>query len=102
MMKFICVEKELNIPKSKIPGDVMEAEALKVYDLYVSGVLREIYFKEENNIAVLILECKDRSEAESLIASLPIVEKGYIGFDIIGLRPYPGFSRLFDNKYKAN
>ncbi len=101
-MKFICIEKELNVPKSKIPQDIMEAEALKVYDLYVSGVLREIYFKEENNIGVLILECADRKEAEAVIAQLPIVEKGYIAFDIIGLRPYPGFSRLFDNKYKAN
>lgn len=101
-MKFLCIEKELNIPKSKIPPDVMEAEALKVYDLYVTGVLREIYFKEENNIGILILECKDKKEAEAVIAELPIVRKGYIGFDIIGLRPYPGFNRLFDNKYKSN
>ncbi len=36
-----------------------------------------------------------RAISERAIARLPYVEHGLIEFDLIGLRPYPGLSRLF-------
>jgi hypothetical protein len=42
-----------------------------------------------------MLECADLHEARSHLDTLPFVREGLIGFELIGLRPYPGFARLF-------
>jgi muconolactone delta-isomerase len=72
-----------------------KAEATKVWELYQSGKIREIYFRQDTNCAVLVLECRNLEEAEQVLASLPFTQQGLITFDIIPLKPYPGFSRLF-------
>ena len=46
---------------------------------------------------MLILECNDKREAESALASLPLVKKGLIAFEVISLIPYDGFARLFND-----
>jgi hypothetical protein len=44
---------------------------------------------------VLVLECRNEVEAREALESLPLVNAGLIAFDLIPLRAYPGFSRLF-------
>jgi hypothetical protein len=44
---------------------------------------------------VLVLECKDVDEAGRFLAELPLVAAGLIEFELIPLRAYPGFARLF-------
>ncbi|NPV71042.1 MAG: hypothetical protein HPY55_10415 [Firmicutes bacterium] len=44
---------------------------------------------------MLILECTGPAEAPEILATLPLVQQGLIEFDVIPLKPYPGFSRLF-------
>jgi hypothetical protein len=46
-------------------------------------------------MAVLALECADLDEAGRAVATLPLVEAGLIEFELIPLRAYPGFARLF-------
>jgi hypothetical protein len=58
-------------------------------------VVRELYFRADNPAAELVLECVDLDEAGGALASLPLVEAGPIQFDVIPLRAYPGFARLF-------
>lgn len=70
-------------------------EAARLWDLVQDGVVRETYFSVERSAAVLVLECRDSAEAEAALATLPFVRAGLIRFEIIGLRPYPGFARLF-------
>jgi len=70
-------------------------EAQEVWGLVQAAVIREAYFRADRNSAVLILECADVSEAEQKLGQLPLVAAGLIGFDLIPLVPYSGFSRLF-------
>jgi hypothetical protein len=42
------------------------------------------------------LECRDATEANDILDSLPLVKAGLIAFDLIPLVPYPGFARLFE------
>lgn len=94
-MKILALEKELKpVNWQKESGTLIE-EARSVYDLMLSGTLREIYFSENRN-AVLILECDDKTVARQLVNKLPLVRKGLIDFDIIELHPYTGFSRLMN------
>jgi hypothetical protein len=57
--------------------------------------LREVCFRGDRDEAVLILECVDVKEAESLLATLPLVQEGLIAFEGVSLAPYSGFERLF-------
>jgi len=57
-------------------------------------MIREIYF-DENHCAVIILECTNKAKAKSILDELPLVKSGNIEFRITELKPYTGFSRLF-------
>jgi hypothetical protein len=94
-MKILAIEKEVEGIDSKLFSLYARNEALKVYEYYQKGVIREIYFRKDKSEAILILECNDEIEAENFINTLPFVENGLIDFEIIPLQPYPGFERLF-------
>jgi hypothetical protein len=49
-------------------------------------------------VAVLVLECASTDEASKILAQLPFVREGLIAFDLIPLKAYPGFARLFNEK----
>lgn len=94
-MKILAIEHETPgvEPGSFAPHLAEEARA--VWDLYQSGILREPYFRADSDCAVLVLECENLAEAESILGKLPLVQAGLIHFQCIPLRAYPGFSRLF-------
>lgn len=94
-MKILAIEKELPGTKADDFKPHLKAEAYKAWDLYQSGIIREMYFRQDQAIAVLILECTGVEEAQEVLNTLPLVKERLITFDIIPLIPYPGFSRLF-------
>ena len=47
---------------------------------------------------VLILECGGTAHAEEILSSLPLVREKLITFELIPLKAYPGFARLFAEK----
>ncbi len=61
-----------------------------------------MYFRDDKPEAVLILEAKDLSEAKMKLAQLPLVKNGLITFELIPLKPYHGFERLFENDVKKS
>lgn len=73
----------------------MKAEALRAWELYQSGVFREMYFTKDHPIAVIMMECASVEEAKKALDTLPLVKAGLISFELTPLAPYPGFSRLF-------
>jgi len=94
-MKILAMEIET---ENVVPGQFAphsKAEAKRVWELYQSGIIRELYFRGDHSEAVLVLECADADEAREILGSLPLVEAGLIRFDVIPLIPYPGFARLF-------
>ena len=76
-------------------AEVRPAEARRAWELYQQDVLREIYFRADRPNGVLVLEVPDLAAAREVIDSLPLVAAGLIDFDLIPLKPYPGFARLF-------
>jgi muconolactone delta-isomerase len=99
-LKILAIEKEIadissDEARARAYEPHLKAEAFRVWDLYKSGVFREIYFDQHKHTAVIIMECEDVEEAEDHLKTLPLVKEGLIDFDIIALEPYSGFSRLF-------
>lgn len=93
-MKILAIEKENVGLTSNDFKPFLEAEARHVWELNQKGIIREIYFTDEHN-AILILECENLQEAETLVEDFPLVKNGLITFDLMALNPYTGFSRLF-------
>jgi hypothetical protein len=94
-MKFFAIEKEIDGVTDEQCAPYLRSEAEHAWALYQSEIIRELYFRADKPEAVLVLECRDIEEAESVINSLPLVRNGLIAFDLIPLAPYPGFARLF-------
>jgi len=94
-MKLIALENEAPGATAVQFQQHSRAEALRIWELYQSGIVREVYFRADRPEAVLVLECADVAEAESVLQTLPLVAAGLIAFEIIPLAPYPGFARLF-------
>lgn len=97
-MKILALEKENpgTLPEQFTPH--LKAEAARAWELYKSGHLREIYFRQDRKEAVLVLECMDVEAAHRLLETLPLVQAGLINFEVIPLIPYPGFERLFNQQ----
>jgi len=95
-MKILAIESEIDVTAWDSLDKMLEQEAQQVFQLYLSDSLREIYFTESKS-AVLILETKDRKEAERLLNNLPLVKYGKIKFDIMELKPCSGFERIIKN-----
>jgi muconolactone delta-isomerase len=95
-MKFIALEKEVQgVSDSLFTDELLRKEAARAWELHQAGIMRELYFRADRQESVLVLECKDADEARSILATLPLVLENLIDFEIIPLKPYPGFARLF-------
>jgi hypothetical protein len=95
-MKILALEKETPGHSDDEYRPHLRSEAARVYELYQAGLVREIYFHQEQHTAVLVLECADLAEAQRMLENLPLVQAGLITFDLLPLVPYSGFARLFE------
>lgn len=94
-MKILALEHEQPGVTGEQFQPHLKAEAARVWALVQDGLIREIYLSQDRSQAVLILECADADAARAVLDTLPLVQAGLIAFEIIPLRAYPGFARLF-------
>ncbi len=94
-MKILALEKPVPDVTDEQCEPFLADEARRAYDLYQSGVIRELYFRADRSEAVLILECENVQKADEIIQSLPLVKNRLIAFELVPLTAYPGFARLF-------
>jgi muconolactone delta-isomerase len=76
-------------------ADLSRAEAARSWELFRTGVIREMCWRTDRRDVVIFLEAADAAAAEAALATLPFVEAGAISFEVVGLRPYDGWARLF-------
>ncbi len=95
-MRILAIERPIpGVSPAQFTAELSAAEARKVWELYQRGSIRETSFRSDESAAVLMLECADVAEARALLAGLPLVHAGLIDFELIPLRAYPGFEKLF-------
>jgi len=71
-------------------------QARHVWEQYETDQVREFYLRADHQPGVVfVLECEDVTEAERLVADLPISKAELLNFEVIPLRPYMGFRQLF-------
>ena len=94
-MKILAIEHERPGAGTETFRPHTKAEALRAWQLYQDNVVRELYFRQDRNEAILVLESSSVEEAQKALATLPLVKAGLIEFELVPLKPYPGFARLF-------
>ena len=94
-MKILALEHELPNATAEQFRQFAVAEARKAWELHQAGIIRELYFRADRNEAILVLECASVNEAQEALSTLPFVQNKLITFEVIPLKAYPGFERLF-------
>jgi muconolactone delta-isomerase len=95
-MRVLAIERPVaGVTDDSFTSEVLVAEAERVWQLHQDGRVRELYFRDDESSAVLALESASVQEARDVLGSLPLVSRGLIEFEVIPLRAYPGFERLF-------
>ena len=96
-MQIIALEHERRSFAEMESDSVLRAEARTLWALQQQGFVRAAYFRGDRREAVLVLEAQNVGECEAQLSRLPLVQGGYIQFELIPLVPYDGFARLFEN-----
>ena len=94
-MKILAIEHEIPGAEAEEFQRYAIEEARQAWELHQAGLIRELYFRADRNEAVLVLECASIEEAERTLHELPFVRQGLITFELIPLKAYPGFERMF-------
>lgn len=97
-MQILAIETSLNSIDPARDRELLREEADRVWALQKESVLRDIWFTVRDHRAVLLLECAGEDEAKRQLATLPLVRAGLIAFEVMPLRAYDGFDRLFDRR----
>jgi hypothetical protein len=98
-MKILALEHDPpDVHDDQFTPELLRAEAQRAWELHQAGVIRELYFRTDRDEAVLVLECANVDEARSVLGTLPLVREKLIGFDLMPLKAYPGFARLFADR----
>jgi muconolactone delta-isomerase len=94
-MKVLALGRDLVAQDDPRFAELRPAEARTVWGLLQRDVLREVYYRADRANGVLVFEVPDVDAARAVVDSLPLVAAGLIDFDLVPLKPYPGFARLF-------
>lgn len=92
-MKIFALEIEIPNANWEDTSDLLKEEAMHVYQLQQTGIIREIYFTDLKN-AVIIMECECIEKAQLVLSEFPLVKAGLIKFKAEALHPYTGFDRI--------
>lgn len=96
MVQVLALERSVpGVLDDAFTPALLSAEAESLWNLHQSGVVRQMFFRTDRHEAVLLLEVADPEAARAALGELPLVSSGLIDFEIVPLRAYPGFSRLF-------
>jgi hypothetical protein len=94
-LKLLC----LDVPQ---PGAVPEKyaphllnEARHAWRLYKSGVLRDMYFRQDRPGVAFLAECESVEAARKVLREFPLAETGVIDWDVIPLGPFVNWEMLF-------
>ena len=94
-MKILALEHELPNTAMERFQQYAKDEARQVWMLNQAGVIRESYFRVDRSETVLVLECQSVEDARETLSTLPFVQNNLIMFELIPVKAYPGFERLF-------
>jgi muconolactone delta-isomerase len=91
-MQFLAITRRAlhEFPAEAFTPELLEAEAQRVRELYISGLLRQIWRRSDIPGACLLLEADSIEAAREAMESLPLAKLNMISLEYLPLVPYPG------------
>jgi len=94
-MRLLCLDIPLpGASPEKYQPHLLE-EVRHGWQLYKSGFVRDIYFREDRPGVAIIAESDSISSARQILATFPLAEVGLIDWEVIPLGPFVGWESLF-------
>lgn len=94
-MKLLC----LDAPKAHATMELymphLENEVRYGWEMYKSGLVRDIYFRQDRPGVAIIAEADSIEAARALLMAFPLAKEGLIGWDIIPLGAFTNWEMLF-------
>ncbi len=87
-MKILALDRILEGATEARIKQLLRDEMLHAWPLYLKGVIREWYFRQDRPGVVLVLEADSLDAANTLLAELPLVKERLVAFDMIPLGPF--------------
>lgn len=97
-MRYVAISRRTEAYDAARVAGLLAEEARAVWSLYTEGAVSAFHFDADrpDPRGILFLEAPDRAAAAAVLARLPLVGEGLIGFDLHALGPYLGLKAAFD------
>ena len=96
-MKFLCLDRPLPGATLEKYQPHLENEVRHTWESYKSGVVRDIYFRQDRPGVAIFLECASLDAANKVLAEFPLAKAKLIEFEVIPLGPFANWELLFAN-----
>ena len=93
-MQFLTLSRRRTdaFPTDAFTTELIAQEAQRVKEMYITGLLRQIWKRGDTPGAAIIWEVASEAEVREAVASLPIYKAGMLELSaILPLEPYAGF-----------
>ncbi len=93
-MQFLSISRRRTdaFPPEAFTPELVGGEGQRVKELYVSGVLRQVWKRADMGGAAILWEAASEPEARAAIESLPLFKAGMLEIvAFVPLEPYAGF-----------
>ena len=93
-MQFISISRRRTdaFPPEAFTAQLLNGETQRVQELYMSGVLRQVWKRSDTPGAAILWEAANEAEARAAVESLPLYKAGLLEIvALVPLEPYPGF-----------
>jgi hypothetical protein len=84
-MRFLVFAAML--PGAADPAPYVQAETARVDELIAAGIAEHCYVTVDHSGAYLVVNTRDRTEAESVMQTLPMAQAGLLEFTFVELAP---------------
>lgn len=71
------------------------ASSKVVWELYLSGMIREMYVREDDRGTVFVAEAPDAVTIRDALATAPLIQSGQVTGEIVGLKPFSPLATAF-------
>lgn len=97
-MKVFAIGAITNPPSPEQQAQVMPKEVPATLQLYLDSKIEQFWFRQDKLGVVFYMQADSIDDAKAAVATLPLVEGGFMTFDFIPVGPLAPLGRLIQNK----
>lgn len=97
-MKVFAIGAITTAPTPEQQAEIMPREVPDTLQLYLDGKIEQFWFRHDRSGVIFLFEVASVDEAKALVGKLPLVEAGFLTFDLIPAGPLAPLARLMPSR----